>query len=573
MAFCIPPKLAEEFKRRIVRGEVDPVRLSGMSSAERRAQMAEHFGEDIAEPVNALFESKMLLKNQQTGMVNWAKRVTGITEPARRDIISRIERMDKILSPAEEKVFLEDLAAQRLGTHVSYEEAGKIAELSKRIEDTKDAVDRMEYGRAVVALKNYVGELKANADKMSMAELKRNPGSSVLKGISTGAGVAKSMVAALDLSALGRQGWKLLFAHPEIWQKNARKSFVDIVNTFGKKAVMDEVNAEIISRPNVDLMRRAKLDVGVTEEAYPSTLPHKIPWLGKLYQASDNAYTGFMRRTRADVFDKMIEIVRESALPAKGDRLSRLWRGVPNSEVELTTERLLGIGKMINSLTGRGDLGRLEPIAKDLNNVFFSPRFLKANIDFLLLHPFDKFGDKYWEFERKQAALNLLKVIGGTAAVLATARALRKESVELDPLSANSGKIRVGNTRFDVSGGMASIATLATRLARDKTKDSTTGKIRDLRPGKYGDSPVYDFFENKLSPAAGVVNDLRKGETRSGEKPTIANEAVHLFAPIAATNYVELKNDPNSANILLAMIADALGISTNTYSGKRKRTK
>lgn len=104
-------------------------------------------------------------------------------------------------------------------------------------------------------------------------------------------------------------------------------------------------------------------------------------------------------------------------------------------------------------------------------------------------------------------------------------------------------------------------------------QDSTTGKIRDLRPGKYGDSPVYDFFENKLSPAAGVVNDLRKGETRSGEKPTIANEAVHLFAPIAATNYVELKNDPNSANILLAMIADALGISTNTYSGKRKRTK
>jgi len=33
-------------------------------------------------------------------------------------------------------------------------------------------------------------------------------------------------------------------------------------------------------------------------------------------------------------------------------------------------------------------------------------------------------------------------------------------------------------------------------------------------------------------------------------------------------NYNELAKDPNSANILLAMVADGLGIATNTYQNK-----
>jgi hypothetical protein len=37
--------------------------------------------------------------------------------------------------------------------------------------------------------------------------------------------------------------------------------------------------------------------------------------------------------------------------------------------------------------------------------------------------------------------------------------------------------------------------------------------------------------------------------------------------PVAT--FEELKNNPNSANIILAMIMDELGVSTNTYSGKK----
>ncbi len=524
-----------------------------MSSAERRAVFEKHLGAENAEPINAAFESKLLLKNRQAGFVSWAKKMLGENTPAGRDVISRVQRMENLLSPADEKAFLEDLAAKRLGTRVTSEEAQKIAGLSKAVSEAKEAnPNSMEYGRAAVALRNYVGEL-SHRGGFRLTDVGKIP--------ENVAGMAKSIKASLDNSAIFRQGWKTLWSNPVIWQRNARKTFVDIVRQFGGKNVMDEIDAEIISRPTHDLMRRAKLDVGTLEEAFPSTLPEKIPVLGRAYKASEAAYTGFVRRTRADVFDKMIDIANKTG-------------------VDLTPEELQSIGKMVNSLTGRGHLGRLEPAANAVNNLFFSPRFLKSQID-LVSQPLTGAGGS--KFVRKQAALNLLKVISGTAAVLATAKAIKPDSVEQDPRSANFGKIRVSDTRFDVSGGMASIITLASRLATMSSKSSVTGKVNPLnartRTGtpkfgaQTGKDVLYDFVENKASPATSVVLDLLKGQDREGNKPTVGSTARNLFEPMPITNFRELKNNPNSAPILLGLIADALGIATNTYAPPKKKAR
>src|ERR1041384_802175 len=123
--FCLMPQAADQFKKDILSGKINPESLASMTSAERHAFFAESLGESNAAPVNALFESKLLLKNQQAGMINWARRVMGENTPAGRDVISKIKRLNKVLSPAEESAFLEDLAAQRLGTHVTSNEAQK----------------------------------------------------------------------------------------------------------------------------------------------------------------------------------------------------------------------------------------------------------------------------------------------------------------------------------------------------------------------------------------------------------------------------------------------------------------
>lgn len=556
--WCLPTHLTDKFKSSILSGKIDPVRLAEMSSAERRALFEKELGPENAESINTEFERKLLLKNRQQGYVNWARKVLGENTPAGRDVISKIQRMGNVLSPADEKAFLADLAAHRMGTRVSFDEAQKIAELSKKVTDSENAFDaqgkRPEYGRAVVQLRNYVSGLKNQANKFTLRDLK-NPLKAGGQVIERTASFSKAIKASMDNSAIFRQGWKTLWTNPLIWQKNARQSFVDLVRQFGGKPVLDEVDADIISRPNFDLMKKAKLDIGALEEQFPTTLPEKVPVLGRAYKASEAAYTGFVRRMRADVFDKMIDVAKRS-------------------DVELTPEQLQGIGKMVNSLTGRGNLGRLEPAANAVNSLFFSPRFLKSQID-LLTQPITGAGGG--NFVRKQAALNLLKVISGTAAVLATAKAIKPDSVETDPRSADFGKIKVGNTRFEMTGGAASLVTLATRLAMNSTKSSVSGKVRPLNEQKGGKAVygaptkkdvVYNFFENKLSPAASVVLDLMKGETRQGGPPTVGSEARALFEPLPVTNAIELANDPKSAPMLLGIIADALGISTNTYGGK-----
>ena len=139
--FCLIPEVAERFKQDIINGKVDPEKLASMTSKERHAFFSKSIGESNATPVNTLFESKLLLKNKQAGMVSWARKVLGENTPAGRDVISRIKRMEKILSPAEEKAFLEELASQRLGTHISIDEAARITELSKKIDDAKTALE------------------------------------------------------------------------------------------------------------------------------------------------------------------------------------------------------------------------------------------------------------------------------------------------------------------------------------------------------------------------------------------------------------------------------------------------
>ena len=126
-SFCLVANKAEEIKKKIISGEIDISKLSDASSAERRKFFQDILGEErLAKETNALFESKLLLKNQKKGLVNWAKQITGITPEAKRDIVSRIEKMDKILSPEDEAKFLEDLASKRLGADITTEEASKI---------------------------------------------------------------------------------------------------------------------------------------------------------------------------------------------------------------------------------------------------------------------------------------------------------------------------------------------------------------------------------------------------------------------------------------------------------------
>lgn len=576
---CLTRETTEKFMQAIRSGEISPENLIGKSSKERQALLGNIVGTENVQWVNAALESKILLKDQQRGMVSWAKKISGISEPVRRDLISRIQKENKVFDPETSGSFLESLAAKKLGHEITFEEAKNISELATAEKTAKAKIketdpiksnSRLEYGATVVRFKDYVGELKNQAGKVSPLWYVKHP----FQSIHRSAGVAKSILSTLDNSFFGRQGLKMLWTNPDIWAKGFAKSWVDIGKELAGTDAMFAIKADVFSRPNAlnGKYAASKLDIGIgTEEAFPSHVLTHIPVLGRVFKGAESAFNGGALRFRADLGDRMIATAERQGINV------------------LDPAQAVPIGNLVNSMTGRGNIGRLDAFGKEINALIFSIKFLKSNFDTLTAHQFQK---GVTPFVRKQAAMNLLKIAGGTAGVYTIANLLNPGSAELDSRSSKFGKIKVNNTTFDITGGMGSLVTLAARMVPSKHNGkwgfwskSANGEMRELGNGKYGSkSPLdvaWDFSQGKFAPYAALLRDLWKGEDFRGNKTYIEGHRVvpslraiaTAHAPIPMQNFIENMNDPNSAPLLITTILDALGIGANTYTPRPPKPK
>jgi len=577
VAFCIPKKDAAKFLAALGSGDINVAQLMDMTSAERRAHFAKVVGENVAEGMNAAFEAKMLLKDQRRGMVTWARSMAGLKDKVKLDFISKVNKLERVLEPAEERAFLADLAAQKLGATVTLDEAKAISEGAKTVTDLQKAwdpatqqwaseADRLKYGVAYVTYQEYVGALLRDANTKNFKEWLTQPKLGAVLDI---ANSTKGIVASLDNSFFGRQGIKVLFTNPDIWAAGFAKSFVDIGKTIGGHDPMLPLKAEIYSRPNSmnGKYRNGKFALGQdVEEAFPTSIPERIPGFGRLYKASENAFVGGALRLRADLADRVIRDAEAYGV-----------------DMSVSGPQAEAIGDLINSMTGRGNIGRMS--GEWVNATFFSIRFLKANWDTLTMHTFGAGIEPGpgRDFMRKRAATNLLKIATSMALIYAIAGMLWPDSVEWDPRSSNFGKIKIGNTRFDISGGMASMVTLAARLMPTMhngrwgwwSKSAVSGRWSQLGTGKFGSKNpldvLEDFIEGKASPFAGkVLTVLRGGRDFTGERVTLTGEALSLVTPIGFSTMQDAMKDPNAAPLLAVYLLDAMGIGASTYSGKKE---
>lgn len=559
MTWCLRPELAEQFKKDLIEGTITPEKLNEMSSELRHKFFVDKFGEENAMKINSMFEEKLLLKNQKQGIITWSKKVLSGDKRVNKDIFNTVNKLEKALDINSDTGFLKDLVSKKLGVDIKPEEAGIILELSKelnRVKENYKGGDSLDYGAAEVALTDYVNSLKSKAKQKTLSDYK-NP----LNIIDEIASNSKAISASLDNSALFRQGWKTMITNPVIWSKHAFESFSDIANVLRGKDVESAVKAKVYGMENSinGNFDRMKIDIGKGEEAYPTSLPERIPGFGILYKASEVAYKSFLIKVRADLANKYIKILESNNLSV------------------VDTYQMESLGKVINSLTGRGNLGRLESAGKTVNNIFFSPKKLKGDIDTLTAFR----GQKVSPLAKKIAAQNLGKVIMGTAAVLTTAYVLDPKSVEFDPRSSDFGKIKIGNTRFDMTGGSSSIVTLAARLIPAliglPIYTKSNGKLHLLNGKEYGAQTGMDVFnsftENKLSPMFSVIKDMINQKDFYGNPVTFGGELSKLTLPIPFTNIFQTAQENDHANLLLISIADGLGINTNTYSSGKKNNK
>ena len=539
MAFCLRKDLAELFKEKLKTGEINPERLSDMTSRERNDYFTSFLGTENAREVNAQFESKLLLKNQKVGMITWAQKVAGLKLEARKDIIAKVEKLEQILNPIEERAFLEDLAAKKLGTEVTLEEAQKISELAKRAEELRTDISttekRVQYGRSVMDLIEY-------RDSLSPKELSTTEKTMNLVNL------PKTLMSSLDFSAPFRQGWGMI-SRGEFW-----KAFPEMFKYgFSEKAYKDLL-AEITTRPTYDTMKVANLRItrlneklSEREEAFMSSIADKIPGI----RASERAYTGFLNKVRADVFDNLLkkaELAGEDI--TKGSQATKDLAAVVNN--------FSGSG-----LIGKGD--RFKGAVPFLNALFYSPRKIAATVE--MANPNNYLNQNISSTARQAALRNLIGSVGISTTILSLAAAMGFET-ETDPRSSDFGKVKVGNTRYDFTGGNASYLVLLARLFAGQTKSTTTEIVSNLGE-TFGSSNRADlilkYLRNKLSPVAAFVASWMVGEDPVGKPFGLKEESLGLVTPLIIQTTLETaENDPSQT--LAVALLDMFGIGSSTYS-------
>lgn len=475
-------------------------------------------------------------------------------------------------------------ATKKLGT-VTKEEATEIIRLSSDASKLKENFneeteqwttpqDGAEYGASRVVYDDYVDFLKGHDESISgiikekWQETKttwekdkpkaiHNLMVDTIKTISDN---SIAFVASVDDSFIGRQGLNTLVTHPTVWYDMAKKSFTDIYKTLasknGGKAVRDALMADAYSRPNYlnGNYTKAKL-IPKTEEQFPTSLPERIPFLGRVFKASENAFLNSAVRARINTFDLVYDIAKKNG-------------------VDVTDKTTIqDMGKLINSVTARGDLGRFGD-GGFTRLLLWAPKMLMGNIDVLTAHV----GGIRLQtsFARKQAAINLVKIVSSTAAVAAIANAIKPETVEINPLATDFMRIKVNNTRYDITGGKGSLVTLLAR-AVTMSRKTQSGKIVPLNSGKYGASTAFDvgidFLVNKTTPLAGVAVHRLRGKNFDFTKPTLGKDIYGLTTPISIQNFVQNFYGPDPNNDVAAVVGsvvDIIGINSTTYDSTKK---
>src|SRR3990167_4407948 len=235
--------------------------------------------------------------------------------------------------------------------------------------------------------------------------------------------------------------------------------------------------------------------------------------------ASNRGYVGFLNKLRADTFDDLVK---------KGQQL-----GVAEDPGFARS-----VAKYVNSATGRGELGRLEPIAVALNTTFFSPRLLKSRLD--LLNPL--FYASLHPVVLQRALTDALTMVSAGLSILGLAK-LSWVEIGVDPRSSDFGKLKVGNTRYDIWGGLQQPIVALTRLLTEQTTSSTTGRLTPLT-GEFGkqsrEDILFRFLQSKQAPVLSFITTMLRGQTIGRGPADVSEEIVDRFIPIFLQDLFEV---------------------------------
>ncbi len=354
------------------------------------------------------------------------------------------------------------------------------------------------------------------------------------------ASLPRELMATADFSGVGRQAAILSTLDPIAALKITKES----LPSFFSQDKADEIDLKIKQHENQPIRVKAGLKIksmenikfSDREEDFISSMGEKIPLWGQVVKASNRHMVSHLNLIRTMSFDRFLNLY-------------------PNA----TDEELKNWANYVNIASGIGDLGAFNKVASELSIMFFSPRFSASRIQL----PYEGFKYKATPRVRKEIAKNYMKFLSmvGLSLLLAD---MGGAKVELNPQSSDWLKIKIGDTRIDLWGGLQQPARL-TVVSMLKVL-STTGAVKLDKDVDLFQS-VARFLRYKLSPAISLPLELAQGRNAIGQKVNPLQSMIKNFTPLVAEEIVETySSNPLLGAILAPFIL--LGVGVNTF-GKR----
>lgn len=341
--------------------------------------------------------------------------------------------------------------------------------------------------------------------------------------------IPRAMISSLDLSGAFRQGF-FSMGRKQFW-----KNLWPMVKQFGSKEYHEMLMDDIKNHPYYEASQKAKLfiaeigsDIATREEDFQSRTAEKIPGVG----ASNRAYSGFLNKVRFDAFVDMVDTYKSF--------------NDPNLRVDLTEdiETAKQVARWLNNATGRGTGGaKFEAAAPYLTLGIWSPRLAKSRLNIIWNFPANPGSWHMWYNLHPVARREMAKDYAKMVAIMTTSLGLidfmfDDVEVEKDPRSSDFLKVRIGEKRYDVAGGLGQWITFGARMipslwGEGYTK-TATGQVRKLSGANNNDAgdTFVRFIRSKLAPFAGYVVNAIYRKNVIGEEFNAGWDAFKLMIPL-----------------------------------------
>lgn len=378
----------------------------------------------------------------------------------------------------------------------------------------------------------------------------------------------RTIIAAYDLSATGRQGFSMMLSNPIL----SARSFSAQLRAFASERTALAVDRMLRRGPAAKLREDTGLELTTVtgefsllagrEEVFASRLIQKfarlklkgpgqvlapLKWHGMGVRASERAYITYLNTLRANTFDAWANLLKEAGF---------------NPKVPADFIHFRNLAKFINAATGRANVNILQ--GPFWNAIFFAPRFMQSRFEHIFVQlPKTALGPSA-PLALRQLAMR--QIVGKSMVWYGMAKLVEFSAdafdldIEMvtDPRNADFLKLRSGKTRIDMGVGYGQVIRVVTRLATDSTVNPLTQKVSDAEPI----STVGFFLRYKLSPVPSAILSVQKGETPSRDPATFGTIVEQLVSPISAQTLREIVNEHGARGLAL-MIPEIVGVSVN----------